>query len=78
MGKDDCPHFRGHTSVVTHPAFRGCGFGRSAVAHVAQRAIEAGLVAQYRTLQANTPSVRIAESLGFRQYAASVAVRLAG
>ncbi len=65
-----------HISVITHPAFRGRGFGRSAVAHVARVALTAGLVPQYRTLQSNRASIRIAESLGFFHYATSVAVRL--
>ena len=65
-----------HISIVTHPEFRGRGFGRSAVAHVARRAITAGLVPQYRTLDSNRPSLRIADALGFVRYATSVAVRL--
>ena len=64
-----------HISIVTHPRFRGRGYGREAVAHLACRALEAGLVPQYRTLEANLPSMRIATALGFRHYASSVAVR---
>ena len=66
-----------HLCIVTHPAFRGRGFGKSAVAHLARRALAAGLLPQYRTLDANAPSIRIAESLGFQRYATSMAVRLA-
>jgi len=65
-----------HISIITHPDFRRQGYGRNAVAHLADRAIHAGLLPQYRTLQSNLPSVRIAESLGFYPYATSVAVRL--
>ncbi len=65
-----------HISIVAHPAYRGRGLARDAVAHVACRALEAGLIPQYRTLEANRASVRIAESLGFRLYARSLAVRL--
>lgn len=65
-----------HISVVTHPEFRGRGFGRSAVAHVARSAIDDGLLPQYRALESNGASIRLAESLGFRRYATSVAVRL--
>ncbi len=65
-----------HISVVTHPGFRGRGFGGSVVAHVAKRAIVAGLVPQYRTLQSNVASIRVAERLGFEGYAVSLAVRL--
>ncbi len=65
-----------HISIVTHPGFRGRGYGRDAVAHLARRAIAAGLVPQYRTLTANAPSMRIAAALGFQHYATSVAIRL--
>lgn len=65
-----------HISIVTHPDFRSRGFGRSAVAHLTHRAIDAGLLAQYRTLESNRASIRIAESLGFHAYATSTAVRL--
>lgn len=65
-----------HISIVTHPSFRGRGCGRSAVAHLAQRAMRIGLLPQYRTLASNRASIRIAESLGFRPYATSMAVRL--
>lgn len=65
-----------HISVVTHPDFRRRGLGRSAVAHVVQRAIAAGLLPQYRTLESNRASIHVAESLGFHLYATSTAVRL--
>lgn len=65
-----------HLYIVTRPGFRGRGFGKSAVSHLARRALADGLLAQYRTLDSNTPSVRIAEQLGFQRYATSMAVRL--
>jgi len=65
-----------HIAIITHPEFRGRGYGRSAVSHLAARALSAGLVPQYRTLESNRDSVRIADSLGFVHYASSVAVRL--
>lgn len=65
-----------HLSIVTHPGYRSRGFGRSAVAHLAERAIAAGLLPQYRTLESNGASVRVAEALGFCRYATSMAVRL--
>lgn len=66
-----------HIYIVTHPGYRGRGFGKSAVAHLARRALADGLLAQYRTLDSNAPSIRIAEALGFQRYATSMAVRLA-
>jgi GNAT superfamily N-acetyltransferase len=65
-----------HISVVTHSDFRSRGFGRSAVAHLAGRAIAARLLPQYRTLESNGASIRVAELLGFHAYARSMAIRL--
>jgi len=65
-----------HISVVTHPEFRGRGFGRGAVAHLAAHALAAGLLPQYRTLESNRASMHIAHSLGFVRYTTSLAVRL--
>jgi GNAT superfamily N-acetyltransferase len=65
-----------HICVVANPRFRGRGHARRAVAHVASKAIAEGLLPQYRTLESNLPSMKIAASLGFERYASSVAVRL--
>lgn len=67
-----------HLYVVTHPGYRGKGFGASAVALTATEALAAGLTPQFRTLEANAPAIRIAESLGFAHFASSVAVRVLG
>jgi GNAT superfamily N-acetyltransferase len=64
-----------HIAIVTHPAHRGQGHGRAAVACVAREALARGLVLQYRTLESNTASRRIGESLGFVHWATSLAVR---
>jgi len=65
-----------HLGVLTHPAARGRGAGRRAVAATARLATERGLLLQYQTLELNEPSLRIAELLGFERYATSLAVRL--
>ena len=65
-----------HISVITHLAWRGRGYASSAVAHLGQRALAAGLLPQYRTLEANLPSIHLAQSLGFQPYARSLAIRL--
>ncbi|HSU17933.1 GNAT family N-acetyltransferase [Longimicrobium sp.] len=67
-----------HISVVAHPAHRGRGHAAAAVSRIAALALERRLVAQYRTLESNTPSAAIAERLGFVPYARSLAVRLRG
>jgi GNAT superfamily N-acetyltransferase len=65
-----------HIAIATKPARRGRGFGKAAVALAAKRALEAGLVPQYRTLRSNSSSLAIARHLGFVDYGFSVAVRL--
>jgi len=65
-----------HISVITHPAHRGRGFGAAAVAHITAHALAAGMLPQYRTLDSNQPSMRIAATLGFHRYATSLAMRM--
>lgn len=65
-----------HLAVVAHPDHRGRGYAAAAVRALAGRALAAGLVPQYRTLEANTASVRLGAAAGFVPYAASIAVRL--
>jgi GNAT superfamily N-acetyltransferase len=65
-----------HTGIVTHPAYRGRGYGGAVVSAIASYGLDAGLVPWYQTLAANTSSVAIARALGFTQYAETLAVRL--
>lgn len=65
-----------HLSVVTHPQFRGQGHGRAVISGLTAEVLRRGLVPQYRTLAANTPSMVLARGLGFASYATTVAVRL--
>lgn len=65
-----------HLFVVTHPAHRGRGLGAFAAALAARTALDGGLIPQYRALESNTQSIRIARRLGFVPYATSLAVRL--
>ena len=62
-------------AIVTHPAHRGRGLGKAAVSAIARIALARGLVAQYRTLCANTPSMAIARALGFQRFATTLAIR---
>jgi RimJ/RimL family protein N-acetyltransferase len=65
-----------HIGVITHPAYRGKGLGRRVVREAARHAVGQQLVPQYRTLFANAAAMRIAESLQFKKYGESIAVRL--
>jgi GNAT superfamily N-acetyltransferase len=65
-----------HISVVVGPAHRSKGYGRSVVSTCAAAALDAGLLAQYRTLRSNEASMRVADALGFKPFADTVAVRI--
>jgi GNAT superfamily N-acetyltransferase len=65
-----------HVGVATHPLHRGRGHGTAVASAIIETALSRGLIAQWRTLEANTPSTRIAAALGFRAYGATIAVRL--
>jgi hypothetical protein len=66
-----------HIAVVSHPNYRGRGYGTCVVSLLAETVLTEGLIPQYRTLRANAPSLAIAAALGFVEYAESIAVRLA-
>jgi len=66
-----------HISVVTNPAFRGRGFGTRAVAAAIDRALDSGLLPQYRVLEDNVSSRSVARKLGFQSYGWTLAARLA-
>jgi len=63
-----------HLGVVTHPEYRDRGYGRAVVSLATDRALAAGLLPQYRTLDAWSGSVRLAEGLGFERFATAVLV----
>lgn len=55
---------------------RAAGAGGEAVNLLAETVIARRMIAQYHTLRANTPSVRLGASLGFVPFAETLAVRL--
>ena len=65
-----------HIGIVTHPAHRGTGAGTAAVRAMTRIALARKLIAQYRTLLTNAPSMAIARRLGFERYATTVSIRL--
>jgi GNAT superfamily N-acetyltransferase len=67
-----------HVGVVTHPEHRGKGFGRGVASATTAHALEAGGIAQWQTLETNTPSLAIAKKLGYQPYCRTLAIRLRG
>jgi GNAT superfamily N-acetyltransferase len=66
-----------HIGVLTDPEQRGRGLGRAVVRATAAQALALGLLPQYQTLVANSPALRIAQSLGFERFATSLSARMA-
>lgn len=62
--------------VITIPTWRGKGYGRAVASAAAGAGVADGGLVQYRTLSENAGSIRLAESLGFRPYGITLAVRL--
>lgn len=58
-----------HLAVVTHPDNRDEGYGQAVVSHATEQALAAGLIPQYRTLDAWPWSVAVAQRLGFKRFA---------
>jgi GNAT superfamily N-acetyltransferase len=62
--------------LITHPGFRGRGYGRAVLSAAVQHGLNAGLLMLYQTLVANEPAIAAAQSLGYKPYATHLAVRL--
>lgn len=65
----------GDPGVVTHPAHRGGGYGRSAVGAATAHGIGRGDLVLYQTLAENRPARAVASALGYEEVARHVAVR---
>ena len=62
--------------VLTHPAYRNCGYGKAVVSAAMADAFSHGHVVLYQTLEANRASVSLAEALGCQDYARTFDVHL--
>ena len=62
--------------VITHPAWRGRGFGAAVVAALTADRLTDGLVLHYQTLRSNSASVAIAQALGYHDLATALGIRL--
>lgn len=62
--------------IITHPAYRGKGHAKTIVNALTQRGLTSGATMHYQTLESNTPSVSIAQSLGYKCFGRTIAIRL--
>ena len=65
-----------HIGVLSSKEFRGKGFAKEAVRLITEIALSRNIGIQYQTLKENLPSVSVAQSLGFTEFAETLAVRL--
>jgi GNAT superfamily N-acetyltransferase len=65
-----------NVGIVTHSDHRNRGHGRAVVCALTQYGLDRGAVMQYRTLESNASSLRIARQIGYQQYGRTIAVRL--
>ena len=68
--------FTAMPGIITHPAYRGQGRGKAVLSAAIEHGLSEGLLMLYQTLVLNKPAVAAAESLGYKQYATHLAVRL--
>jgi ribosomal protein S18 acetylase RimI-like enzyme len=66
----------GDPCVLTHPEYRGRGWGTAVVSMTVELALAQGKVLLYQTLESNTAAVKLAQRLGYERYAQHIAVRL--
>jgi hypothetical protein len=71
--KDKAVAFPG---IFTHPNYRGLGLAKLALTLAFQHSLKAGLQMDYQTLCSNVASIKAAESLGVKEFAQHVAIRL--
>ena len=62
--------------VITHPAWRGRGYGAAVVAALTADRLADGAILHYQTLGANRASVAVARALGYHDLATALSVRL--
>jgi GNAT superfamily N-acetyltransferase len=66
----------GDPCVLVHPDCRARGLGTVVVSEVIRLALLENKMLLYQTLESNLAAVRLAQKLGYRQYASHLAVRL--
>jgi GNAT superfamily N-acetyltransferase len=62
--------------LITHPHFRGRGFGKSTLSKATEHGLNNNLLMLYQTLLANQAAIAVAQSLGYKPYATHLAIRL--
>ena len=61
--------------VFTNPKFRGLNFSHEVMKKIVMDLTKRNILIRYQTLTSNKPSVRLAEKIGFNEFARNVAIR---
>jgi hypothetical protein len=62
--------------IISHPNYRGNGHAKAVVSALTSKGLKTGATMHYQTLKSNTSSVAIANSLGYKELARTLAIRL--
>ncbi|MEK5216950.1 GNAT family N-acetyltransferase [Psychrobacillus sp. FSL H8-0487] len=62
--------------IISHPNYRGNGHAKAVVSALTSKGLKTGATMHYQTLKSNTSSVAIAHSLGYKELAHTIAIRL--
>ncbi|MFI8685805.1 GNAT family N-acetyltransferase [Rossellomorea sp. NPDC077527] len=62
--------------IISHPTHRGKGHAKAVVNDLTKRGLSSGTMMHYQTLESNTSSVAIAQSLGYVRLGRTLAIRL--
>ncbi|MCA1054271.1 GNAT family N-acetyltransferase [Rossellomorea aquimaris] len=62
--------------IISHPAYRGKGHAKAVVNALTNRGITSGATMHYQTLESNSSSVAVAQSLGYERLGRTLAIRM--
>ncbi|WP_226673486.1 GNAT family N-acetyltransferase [Rossellomorea aquimaris] len=62
--------------IISHPSYRGQGHAKTVVNALTKQGLTTGATMHYQTLESNTSSVAIAQSLGYVRLGRTMAIRL--
>lgn len=65
-----------NVGIITHPHHRGRGYATQVTSAVSLHGVRLGRILQYRTLESNDASLRVAQRLGYHPWGRTLSIRL--
>lgn len=62
--------------IISHPNHRGKGHGKAVVSALTSKGLKTDAIMHFQTLNSNRASVELARSLGYKELASTVAIRI--